>query len=95
MRTDDLIAALAGDVAPVPRGAVPRRMALGLAGGGAVTLLLVAMWLGVRPDLGRADARLSVLDEVGIHDLARGDRGGGDDPSRATGSARARAGWPG
>lgn len=54
MRTEDLIASLAQDVRAVPRGAVPRRLALGIAGGGMVTALLVATWLGVRPDLGAA-----------------------------------------
>ncbi|MEG3125384.1 DUF1109 domain-containing protein [Sphingomonas sp. GB1N7] len=54
MRTEDLIASLAGNVRAVPRGAVPRRMAFGIAGGGMVTMLLVATWLGLRHDLGSA-----------------------------------------
>lgn len=54
MRTEELVAALAGDVRPVPRRAVPRRIGLGLAGGGAVTFTIMAFWLGLRPDLGAA-----------------------------------------
>ena len=51
MTTDDLIASLAADVRPVPRFAVGRRLAIGIAIGAAVSLLLVAGTLGVRPDL--------------------------------------------
>lgn len=54
MRTEDLISSLAGNARAVPRGAVPRRMAFGIAGGGMVTMLLVAAWLGLRHDLGSA-----------------------------------------
>lgn len=51
MNTDTLIATLAEDVAPVPRHAAGRRLLLGMLGGGAVTLVLVAVVLGFRRDL--------------------------------------------
>lgn len=51
MTTDDLIAALSHDVRPVPRFAVGRRLAIGIAAGAAVSLLLIAATLGLRPDL--------------------------------------------
>ena len=51
MTSDDLIAALARDVPAVPRHALGRRVGLGLACGMVATLLLVALVLGVRPDL--------------------------------------------
>lgn len=51
MNTDRLIDRLARDLAPVPRRARAGRLALGIAGGGAVTLALVAVTLGIRPDL--------------------------------------------
>lgn len=54
MNTDALIAALAQDSPPVPRHAVGRRLLLGIVGGGAFTLLLVALVLGFRGDLGLA-----------------------------------------
>lgn len=54
MNTEALIQSLARGVRPVPRGAVARRIALGIAAGGLVTLLLVATQLGVRPDLSKA-----------------------------------------
>lgn len=54
MQTDDLIRALAGNVRPVPRHAVERRVAIGLVGGGIVTLAAIATTLGFRPDLGMA-----------------------------------------
>jgi hypothetical protein len=49
--TDALIAALAGDVAPVRAHALRRRILAGLVAGGLVTLLLVAGGLGFRHDL--------------------------------------------
>lgn len=52
MRTEDLVLSLAGNVRPVSRNAVPRRIALGLAGGGLVTMTLIVAVLGLRPDLG-------------------------------------------
>ena len=51
MKTDDLIANLAADVSPVPRYALSRRLAAGLALGAVVTLLAVGAGLGFRPDL--------------------------------------------
>lgn len=51
MRTEDLVASLAGNVRAVPRGAVPRRIAIGIAGGAILTMILMAEWLGLRPDL--------------------------------------------
>jgi hypothetical protein len=49
--TDALIAALAGDVAPVRPHATARRVGKGLIAGALVTLVLVAAGLGFRPDL--------------------------------------------
>ncbi len=54
MKTDELIEALTGDLAPVRRGAVGLRIAAAAAGGGAVALALVLAWLGLRPDLAQA-----------------------------------------
>ena len=51
MKTEDLIATLAADVAPVSRHALSRRLLAGLALGGLVTLLAVGAGLGFRPDL--------------------------------------------
>ena len=54
MNTDTLIAALAEDVSPVSHYAVERRLLLGILGGGAITLLLIATILGFRGDLSLA-----------------------------------------
>ena len=54
MKTDALIDALVKDVKPVPRHAVGRRLLFGIAGGGTITILLVATLLGFRDDLGLA-----------------------------------------
>ena len=54
MNTDDLIRTLATKVRPVRRYALGRRVALGIIGGGVVTLALVAAGLGFRPDLSLA-----------------------------------------
>ena len=51
MRTDRLIEQLARDVPPVPRRAVGWRLALGIVGGGMVTIGAIALLLGFRPDL--------------------------------------------
>ncbi len=51
MNTEELIATLAEDVPAVPRHAVGRRLALGLVAGGVVSLALICLILGVRPDL--------------------------------------------
>lgn len=54
MTIDTLIDAMANDLKPVPRHAVGRRLLFGMIGGGAVTLLLIALVLGFRSDLGLA-----------------------------------------
>ncbi|MEO8175036.1 MAG: DUF1109 domain-containing protein [Sphingomicrobium sp.] len=54
MNTDALIATLSTSIKPVPRRAVKRRLLLGIIAGGAITLLLVVLGLGVRPDLSLA-----------------------------------------
>lgn len=51
MRTDDLIEALAGDSAPLPSRALSRTLGLGLALGAVVSVAIMVLWLGVRPDL--------------------------------------------
>ncbi|HWD25929.1 MAG TPA: DUF1109 domain-containing protein [Rhizomicrobium sp.] len=51
MKTDDLIAALSADVAPVRPRAVALRLAFGLAAGIAVSAIIMMLWLGPRPDL--------------------------------------------
>jgi len=54
MKTDDLIQSLAADLKPVGRGAASRRIALGLGLGAAVSVVLMVLWIGVRPDLAQA-----------------------------------------
>lgn len=54
MNTDTLIETLAMDLKPTPRHAVGRRLLFGILGGGVVTLLLIAIILGFRSDLGLA-----------------------------------------
>lgn len=54
MKTEDLIQSLASDVSAVPRHTLGRRIAIGMLAGGAISLLLVATILGIRPDLGSA-----------------------------------------
>ncbi|MFL9839640.1 DUF1109 domain-containing protein [Sphingomonas sp. ST-64] len=54
MNTDDLINSLSADVAPVRRGTVGRRIALGLAVGALISGAWVVLRFGVRPDLGVA-----------------------------------------
>jgi hypothetical protein len=49
VRTDDLIAALASDSAS-PGRAVSRTLAIGLAVGAVVSIAVMVLWLGVRPD---------------------------------------------
>jgi hypothetical protein len=51
MNTDQLIESLAADVAPVSRHSVGRRLALGVVAGIAISALVIALGLGVRPDL--------------------------------------------
>lgn len=50
MRVDELIDQLAADVPAIPRRARAVRIGMGVAGGGAVALMLVVILLGVRPD---------------------------------------------
>ena len=54
MDTDQLIQALAMDVVPVPRHAVRRRLAAGIAVGAIGTLVLIVVLLGFNPQLGAA-----------------------------------------
>jgi hypothetical protein len=54
MRTEDLILSLADNMRPVPQGAVPRRIGVGIAGGAVVTMVLIVARLGLRHDLGSA-----------------------------------------
>jgi hypothetical protein len=54
MNTDALIEALARDTAPVPRRALERRLAAGLAAAAAAALALLVAGLGFRPDLAAA-----------------------------------------
>lgn len=51
MNTDDLIASLSDGVRPVGRHAVGLRLALGVIGGAVVSILLISVTLGFRPDL--------------------------------------------
>jgi len=52
LKTDDLIEALSLDLEPM--APVRPRLAAAAAGGGVVALVLLAIWLGFRPDLGHA-----------------------------------------
>ncbi|MGF7151090.1 hypothetical protein FHS96_004751 [Sphingomonas zeicaulis] len=54
MKTEDLIADLARDTRRVPRSTVGRRIAIGLVLGALASALLVTVWMGIRPDLGKA-----------------------------------------
>lgn len=54
MKTDDLIAALSREVEPASRTPLMMRTVMALLGGGAVSLLLMHLTLGVRPDIGVA-----------------------------------------
>ena len=49
MKTERLIAELAADCRPIRRGAVERSLLGGLVLGGAIALVGVAHWLGLRP----------------------------------------------
>ena len=51
MNIDQLVVSLGSSATPVRRGLIRRRLALGLMAGGAVTLAIVALRLGFRPDL--------------------------------------------
>lgn len=54
MKTEELIAELARDTRPVRRGAVGRRIAIGLVLGALASIVMVTIWMGIRPDLGTA-----------------------------------------
>jgi len=54
MQTDDLIRSLAVDLAPVKRNMVGRRIAFGILGGAVVTVVMIMLGLGIRPDLSTA-----------------------------------------
>ena len=54
MKTDDLIAMLASGAIAVEPGAVQRRFAAGLGWGAFATMLVMAIWLGVRRDIAEA-----------------------------------------
>jgi hypothetical protein len=54
MNTDQLIADLTRDVPPVRRHAIGWRIAVGVAVGAGVSLMLIIVALGIRPDLDRA-----------------------------------------
>jgi hypothetical protein len=54
MKTDDLIDLLARDAGAVKPGAVRRRYGAALASGAFGAALLMALWLGVRPDIAAA-----------------------------------------
>jgi hypothetical protein len=54
MKTEDLIAALERDAAPVRRGQLALRMAIALVVGGAVSVMALLATLGIRPDIGTA-----------------------------------------
>ena len=51
MNHEHLIETLSRDVSRVPRHAVIKRLAMGIAAGGLVAMLLVTATLGIRPDL--------------------------------------------
>jgi hypothetical protein len=51
MMTEELIRALARNVKPVPHHAIERRVAVGMAAGAVITLLLIGALLGFRADL--------------------------------------------
>ena len=51
MKTDALIESLSEEVRPVPRNGRVLRLGLGILAGSIVTLILIALALGIRPDL--------------------------------------------
>jgi hypothetical protein len=54
MRTDDLILALASDLAPVDPARADRQLLTKLAIGAAAAFAVMLLWLGPRPDIGSA-----------------------------------------
>lgn len=59
MKTDQLIDLLAKNVEPAERPRWARRMALTIVVGLGVAVLVVALWIGIRPDIG--EARMPVM----------------------------------
>lgn len=51
MNTDELITTLSQEVRPVRRGAIGRRLLVGLGLGAMVSTGVLALWTGIRPDL--------------------------------------------
>lgn len=51
MKTEELITCLSHDLPPVSRHEVGNRLALGIVVGGGVSVILLALTLGIRPDL--------------------------------------------
>jgi hypothetical protein len=51
VNTEQLITALSADVPPVSRHAHATRIVMGVVAGSSIALVLVASWLGIRPDL--------------------------------------------
>ena len=51
MRTDELIDRLSGNLAPVPKAMMLRTLGPGIAIGAAISFVLMASGLGIRPDL--------------------------------------------
>src|SRR5580693_3679722 len=53
-KTDELIQSLSADLPKVARGAVARRISLGLGLGALVSIVVMLAWLRPRPDLAQA-----------------------------------------
>lgn len=66
MDTDALIAALARDTAPISRRAVERRLSLGAVIGVLVSLAVLVMTLGLRPDLRDAVRSTAFWAQAGV-----------------------------
>ena len=92
MKTDDLIDALARGVEPAERPRWRRNLAITLLAGLVAAALLVAIWLGVRPDIGAA--RMPVMMKAMFSAAVRGGgaAGGGaaDEAGPAAGLAHRR-----
>ncbi len=50
MNTEELIRQLSSNLSPVPRGALEKRLLLGVAAGFLGSAILLTLWLGLRPD---------------------------------------------
>lgn len=70
MNTDDLIEALSRNLEPAPAPKTTGPLAAALAIGGGIALILLVMFLGVRPDIGTAVA--PVLAKAGFSALFAG-----------------------